>query len=653
MNLNNILTSGHSFTEGEYALKSKFILLNSLIFLSITVVFILTIVLVYHGKIFFAMANIFYILSGLYSIKLLRKNKTNQKYIIVVISLLSLLLVVIAISKYPSEEVRFVWFPAIIISSFFLGGKKLGYIVAFLSVLSIIMLEYLIDTGLNNYTTFLAIIIILFSTTIIALYERREFILKEELLSMNQYLEDKVKKEIQKRLAMYEKTHNQLQESAVKLEEQKNAFKNLAHYDTLTGLPNRLLFYDRLEKVIENAEKNDQKFSILFLDLDNFKEINDSFGHDVGDDLLKIVAEKFQNRISKSDLLARLGGDEFTLVVGGWRNTEHIASIADRLIHALSEPIYILGYEIYITVSVGISIYPDDGMDIATLLKHSDSAMYSAKNEGRNLYHFYKQIMTDQALERVTLETRMRKALENNEFIIYYQPIVNGVTSELIGLEALVRWQHPEKGLLTPDKFIHIAERTSIIIPLGEYVMNKVAGQVKDWHEKGFNPSYISINLSVNQLRHKKLLSNINNMLEKTNFRDDWLEFEITESYAMKNPEESIEVLNQIKALGVKLSIDDFGTGYSSLSHLKKLPVDKLKIDKAFISGLPYDLDDKILVATIVSLAENMNLKVVAEGVENEEQKKYLENIGCIYMQGYLFEKPVDYTIINKKYCKV
>ena len=560
---------------------------------------------------------------------------------------------VIAISKYPSEEVRFVWFPAIIISSFFLGGKKLGYIVAFLSILSILMLEYLIDTGLNNYTTFLAIIIILFSTTIIALYERREFILKEKLLSMNKDLEDKVKKEIQKRLAMYENTHNQLQQSAVKLEEQKNAFKNLAHYDTLTGLPNRLLFYDRLEKVIANAEKNDQKFSILFLDLDNFKEINDSFGHDVGDDLLKIVAEKFQNRISKTDLLARLGGDEFTLVVEGWRNTEQIASIADRLIHTLNEPIYILGHEIYITVSVGISVYPEDGMDIATLLKHSDSAMYSAKNEGRNLYHFYKQIMTDQALERVTLETKMRKALENNEFIIYYQPIVNGVTSELIGLEALVRWQDPEKGLLTPDKFIHIAERTSIIIPLGEYVMNKVASQVKDWHEKGFDPSYISINLSVNQLRHKKLLSNITNILEKTNFRDDWLEFEITESYAMKNPEESIEVLNQIKALGVKLSIDDFGTGYSSLSHLKKLPVDKLKIDKAFISDLHYDLDDKILVSTIVSLAENMNLKVIAEGVETKEQKKFLENIGCIYMQGYLFGKPVDFTTINKKYCKI
>lgn len=651
MNLENFLTSGHTLSDSEYELKSKLSLTNSLILLTIAVVFILATILLSSGKIFFAIANLIYVFLGLFGIYLLRRDKKFLRYIIPIIPILSIVLVITAMTKYPNEEIRIAWFHIIIVASFFLGGRKLGFSMSFLSVLSLMILEYVVNTSLNAYTLFLSIVIILLGTASIYLYERRESILKEELYDINNHLEDKVRQEIKKRTFIYEKANRKLEESAMMLEEQKNAFKNLAHFDTLTGLPNRLLFYDRLDKVIENAEKNDQKFSILFLDLDNFKEINDSFGHDVGDDLLKIVAEKFQNRISKSDLLARLGGDEFTLVVEGWRNIEQIASIADRLIHVLNEPIYILGYEIYITVSVGISIYPDDGMDIATLLKHSDSAMYSAKNEGRNLYHFYEQIMTDKALERVTLETRMRKALENNEFIIYYQPIVNGVTSELIGLEALVRWQHPEKGLLTPDKFIHIAERTSIIIPLGEYVMNKVASQVKDWHEKGFNPSYISINLSVNQLRHKKLLSNINNILEKTNFRDDWLEFEITESYAMKNPEESIEILNQIKALGVKLSIDDFGTGYSSLSHLKKLPVDKLKIDKAFIGGLPHDLDDKILVATIVSLAENMNLKVVAEGVENEEQKKYLENIGCIYMQGYLFEKPVDYKIINKKYC--
>lgn len=651
MNLKNFLTSGHTLSDSEYELKSKLSLTNSLILLTITVVFILATILLSSGKIFFAVANLIYVFLGLFGIYLLRRDKKILRYIIPIIPILSIVLVITAMAKYPNEEIRIAWFHIIIVASFFLGGRKLGFSMSFLSVLSLMILEYVVNTSLNAYTLFLSMVIILLGTASIYLYERRESILKEELYDINNNLEDKVRQEIKKRTFIYEKANRKLEESAMMLEEQKNAFKNLAHFDTLTGLPNRLLFYDRLDKVIENAEKNDQKFSILFLDLDNFKEINDSFGHDVGDDLLKIVAEKFQNRISKSDLLARLGGDEFTLVIEGWRNIEQVASVADRLIHVLNEPIYILGYEIYITVSVGISIYPDDGMDIATLLKHSDSAMYSAKNEGRNLYHFYEQIMTDKALERVTLETRMRKALENNEFIIYYQPIVNGVTSELIGLEALVRWQHPEKGLLTPDKFIHIAERTSIIIPLGEYVMNKVASQVKDWHEKGFNPSYISINLSVNQLRHKKLLSNINNMLEKTNFRDDWLEFEITESYAMKNPEESIEILNQIKTLGVKLSIDDFGTGYSSLSHLKKLPVDKLKIDKAFIGGLPHDLDDKILVATIVSLAENMNLKVVAEGVENEEQKKYLENIGCIYMQGYLFEKPVDYKIINKKYC--
>lgn len=653
MRLNDILTSGHQFTENEHVLKSKFILLNSLIILSITVVFILTIVLVTDEKIFFAAINTIYILSGLYSIQLLRKNKTNQKYIIVIFSLLSLLVVVIAISVYPNEEVRILWFPAIIISSFFLGGKRLGYIISLLSVVSILMLEYFIDTGLNDYTTFLAIIIIVFSTSIIALYERREYILKEELLNLNKYLEDKVKTEIKKRLVMYENTNKQLQKSANELEEQKNAFKNLAHYDTLTGLPNRHLLYVKLGKMIQDAEKNGNQFAILFLDLDNFKEINDSFGHDVGDDILKIVSEKFKNRISRFDFLARLGGDEFTLILECLKNTEHIASVAERLIEAMNVPIYIHGHEIYLTVSIGISVYPDDGKDIATLLKCADSAMYSAKKEGCNLYHFYKKNMTHEAFERLTRETQMRKALDNNEFVVYYQPILNALNGELIGLETLVRWNHPNEGLLTPDKFIHIAERTSIIVALGEYIIDKVARDFRLWHEKGFNPPYISVNLSINQLRDVMFVSKVKDLLEKTDIRDGWLEFEITESYAMENPVESIKVLNQIKMLGVKLSIDDFGTGYSSLSHLKKLPVYKLKIDMSFIQDILEDEDDRILVSTIISLAKSMNLEVVAEGVETEGQKKYLEEIGCVYMQGYFFDKAISFEEIYEKYCIV
>jgi len=651
MTLDNFLTSGHDFTDSEYELKSKLALTNSLILLTITVVFILAAILLSSGKIFFAIANLIYVFLGLFGLYLLRKNKKILRYIIPIIPLLSIILVITAMAKYPNEEVRIAWFHIIIIASFFLGGRKLGYSMALLSVLSIGALEYVVDTSLNSYTLFLGIVIILLGTASVYLYEHREFILKQKLYDINNHLEDKVRQEITKRTLIYEKTNTQLQKSAMMLEEQKNAFKNLAHYDALTGLPNRLLFYDKLEHVMENSKKDDHKFSILFIDLDDFKEINDSFGHDIGDNVLTIVAERFENRISKNDLLARLGGDEFTLILEGWKHADHIAAVSERLIEAMNQPIYIMGHEIYITVSIGISIYPDDGTDIATLLKYADSAMYSAKQDGSNLYHFYTQDMTSKALERVTLETRMRKALEKDEFVVYYQPIVNGSTGELIGLETLVRWAHPEKGLLTPDKFIHVAERTSIIVPLGEYIIEKVATHLKSWHKQGFDPGYISINLSINQLRDKKLISGIKDILEKTNFRDNWLEFEITESYAMKNPEESIKVLNQIKALGIKFSIDDFGTGYSSLSHLKKLPVYKLKIDKSFIQDLPYEEDDRTIVSTIISLAKNMNLDVIAEGVETEEQKNYLEQIGCVNMQGYFFDKAISLEEINKKYC--
>lgn len=650
MNLDNFLTSGHNFSDDEYDIKSKFILLNSMIVVTFLAISGLTTMLFLNDEIFFALINCFYLLMGIISLIILRSKKENYKKVIPLISFFSIPLVIIALLQYPEEQIRIAWFLIIIIASFFLGGRKLGFIVAFTSLLTVTLLYYYSDVMLSQYTFPLSLVILLLSTVVIDLYEKRETLARERLKDINNSLEIKVKEETKKRISIYEHSNLKLQSSAKLLEEQKNAFKNLAHFDALTGLPNRLLFYDRLEVVMSNAKNNNSEFSILFLDLDNFKEINDSFGHDVGDNVLKIVAARFKNRISKTDLLARLGGDEFTLMFEGWRHLDHIIGVAERLIDSLNEPIFILGHEIYITVSVGISVYPKDGVDIATLLKHADSAMYSAKNEGRNLYHFYKQDMTDQSLERLTLETRMRKALENNEFVVYYQPILNSITGELIGLETLVRWDHPEKGLLTPDKFIHVAERTSIIIPLGEYIIEKVATHLKLWHEKGFDPPYISINLSITQLRHKKLISGIKDILEKTNFRDHWLEFEITESYAMKNPDESIAVLDKIKALGVKFSIDDFGTGYSSLSHLKKLPVYKLKIDKSFIQDLPDDEDDRTLVSTIASLAKNMNLEIIAEGVETQAQRTFLEQIGCSKMQGYLFAKPLSVAQIESQF---
>jgi len=650
MNLDNFLTSGHDFNNDEYRDKSKFILINSAILIILVFISVLTIFLLQKEKYMFSFANVIYIFLGILGLFALRQNRKNYQIVINTFAFSSLILIVVAIIINPTEQVRIAWFIDVIIISFFLNGKKLGFIISFLSLMIIVVLNIYLDMEfLQGYTFVLAIFIVSLSIVLINLYEHRERIARKRLNDMNMSLELRVKEEIKKRITIYEESNSELKKSAKKLYDQKNAYKNLAHYDTLTGLPNRILFYDRLEDAILNAEQNNSKFVILFFDLDNFKEINDSFGHDSGDDVLKIIAKRFKNKIGKLGSLARLGGDEFTLLMEECDDISKIGNMSENLIEVLNEPIYILEHELYVTVSIGISLYPNDGKDMATLLKHADSAMYSAKKNGCNLYHFYKQEMTNQALERVTLETRMRKALDNDEFIVYYQPIVNGRTGELIGLEALVRWLHPENGLLTPDKFIHFAESTSIIVPLGERVLEIVSTQIKSWNSIGFNPN-VSVNLSINQLRHKSLIPFIKSILAQITFRSNWLEFEITEGYAMQKPEQSIAVLNQIKALGVKLSIDDFGTGYSSLSHLKKLPVDKLKIDKSFIGDLPNDEDDKVLVTTIISMAKSMNLDVVAEGVETEQQREFLERIDCIKMQGYLFSKPISRDDISKKY---
>jgi len=651
MNLNNFLTSGHAFGDNEYELKSKFILMNSAIAIILLFIMGLTFILFIRGDLNLAISNVIYIFFGLFSLYFIRRKKNHYKIIIPLIPVISIGLLTVAIIEYPMEHVRISWFLVIIIFAFFIGGSKLGFLTSIASILSILSIDYFIDMGLNTYTRILIMAIIFLGSILVNFYEKRELFTKRKLYILNENLEKSIKVEISKRLSIYEKSNVKLQNSAKMLEEQKDAYKYLAHYDILTGLSNRILFYDKLEQAIYHAKQTQTKLAVLFLDLDNFKEINDSFGHNAGDDVLKIIAERFKNKIDKPDSLARLGGDEFTVLLEGCEDNNVIGNISENLIEVLNEPIYILEHELYVTVSIGVSVYPDDGKDVATLLKHADSAMYSAKKNGCNLYHFYKQEMTNQALERVTLETKMRNALDNDEFIVYYQPMVNGRTGELIGLEALVRWQHPEKGFLTPDKFIHFAESTSIIVPLGERVLEIVSAQVRSWHSLSFNP-FISVNLSINQLRHKSLIPFIKNILEQTKFRSNWLEFEITEGYAMQNPEQSIAVLNEIKALGVKLSIDDFGTGYSSLAHLKKLPVDKLKIDKSFISDLPEDEDDKALVAAVVSMAKNMNLDVIAEGVETEAQKIFLQNIGCMKMQGYFFEKPISVQRIDEIYIK-
>ena len=355
----------------------------------------------------------------------------------------------------------------------------------------------------------------------------------------------------------------------------------------------------------------------------------------------------------QSDTLARLGGDEFTLLLEDLHDVSDVGNIAKNLIDVISETIYIVNHELYVSVSIGISMYPDDGTDMDALLKYADAAMYSAKKEGPNLSHFYKKEMTAKSLERLRLETSMRQALDNDEFVLHYQPVISSRENKLIGVEALVRWQHPQEGLLFPAHFIDVAESSSLIVPLGEKVLRKAAKQLELWHEKGFDPEFMSVNLSVKQLHHQSLIPLISDVLKSIRFRTSWLELEITESYTMQKPKEAIKLLKQIRRLGVKFSIDDFGTGYSSLAYLKKLPVNKLKIDRSFIKDIPRNKGDKALVSAIVSMSKSMHLDVVAEGVENKEQKDFLESIGCDKIQGYYFAKPMPANEIEKKYFKL
>ncbi len=491
----------------------------------------------------------------------------------------------------------------------------------------------------------LTIIILFLGSTVVYLYEIRQEDVAKRLHAINMNLELRVRVETEKRMNIYEK-------SARELEKQKNSYRRLAFYDTLTGLPNRVLFSDRLKHSIDINKRNKRKVAVMFLDLDDFKEINDSLGHHVGDEILKIIAKRLEAKIRKSDTLARLGGDEFTLLLEEIVDPSKIGEISQSLVEAVSKPIDIKSHRLHVSVSVGISIYPDDGTSAEDLLKYADTAMYSAKKEGSNLSHFYKKEMTEKSLERLTLETSIRRGLENNEFVVYYQPIMSSSRNNLIGLEALVRWQHPQRGLLTPAHFIEVAESSTLIVQLGEYVLRSVAKQFSLWHSQGFHPGFLAVNLSVKQLRHHTLLPLLFEILESISFCTSWLELEITEGYTMQKPEEAIKLLKQIRKLGIRLSIDDFGTGYSSLSYLKKLPVNKLKIDRSFIKDIPRHKGDMVLVSAIVAMSKSMHLEVVAEGVETQEQRDFLDSVGCDKLQGYYFSKPMSVDGVEKKYLK-
>ncbi|QWR77314.1 sensor domain-containing protein [Candidatus Magnetomonas plexicatena] len=415
----------------------------------------------------------------------------------------------------------------------------------------------------------------------------------------------------------------------------------LAHFDSLTDLPNRTLFYDRLSHTLGHSRRYNQMFALLFLDLDGFKHINDTLGHDMGDLLLKKIAKKLPDCVRDTDTVAHVGGDEFVVILPFIKKVQDAAMVAEKIIETISEPFSLDGHECFAGASIGISIYPSDGDDIDTLLKNSDIAMYQAKDKGRNNYQFFNSDMNVKALRRLKLENNLRKALERNEFVLYYQPKINLATGKICAAEALIRWINPQHGVISPVEFIPLAEETGLIIPIGEWVLRTACMESIAWQKAGYPPIVIAVNLSAKQFNSENLMKTIEDILDETQLTPELLELELTESIVMGDAEKAIKVLRNVRDKGIHVAIDDFGMGYSSLSYLKRFPICRLKIDRSFVRDITTDPDDEAISRAIIAMSHSLKLDVTAEGVETLEQLEFLRALKCDEAQGFLFSKPL------------
>lgn len=427
--------------------------------------------------------------------------------------------------------------------------------------------------------------------------------------------------------------------------ERKRAEMNLqrlAHYDSLTGLANRTLFHNRLEHALANASRRQNSVGLMVLDLDRFKTVNDTLGHQAGDRLLVLAAQRLQSCVRDSDTIARLGGDEFTIILEHLSDGSEPKLVAKKIIDAMASPFMLEGQDVYVTPSIGITLYPQDDDNVDGLLKNADAAMYQVKANGRNGFQFFTAGMNELAVQRIRIEAGLRQALERSEFVLHYQPKVNLQSERLQGVEALVRWQTQDAGMISPGEFIPIAEDTGLIIPIGEWVLRAGLLQMRSWLGSGLPVQRLAVNICSRQFRQSDVVAMVAAALSESGLGGEHLEVEITESVLMEDTEATINTLNGLKALGVRISVDDFGTGYSSLNYLKRFPIDTLKIDRSFVSDIPNDPDDAIITTAIIGLAHNLRRSVIAEGVETREQLHFLRENKCDEAQGFLFSKPLN-----------
>jgi predicted signal transduction protein with EAL and GGDEF domain len=448
-------------------------------------------------------------------------------------------------------------------------------------------------------------------------------------------------------------------QDVTELKEAEQRIRYLAYYDPTTGLPNRQAFMELLQQALSHARRHHGQLAVLTLDLDQFKRINDSLGHAAGNELLIAAAKRLAEAVRAEDWLARsdrdagtsgrlhetvarLDGDEFSLLITELVHFHDAAKVARRLLEELRKPFRIDTAEMFITASIGLALYPLDGDDAQTLVKNAGAAMHFAKEQGRDNYQFYSRAMNATALEKLSIESQLRKALDRGEFLLHYQPKIRASTGAIVGLEALIRWRHPELGMVPPAQFIPVAEETGLIVPIGDWVLREASRQNQSWRAQGFPPIHVSVNIASPHFRQDGLIDSVAEALRASRIDPALLELEVTESMLMRNVDATLETLSRLKHMGVRLAIDDFGTGYSSLSYLKRFPLDTLKIDRSFIKDLPRDAEDAAIAKAIIAMAHSLKLAVVAEGVETPEQLAFLQQHGCDVVQGYLFSRPVS-----------
>ena len=424
------------------------------------------------------------------------------------------------------------------------------------------------------------------------------------------------------------------------LKAQQKRIYNLAYYDSTTNLPNRLYFSEELEEIISNL-KDGEILAVLYLDLDRFKHINDTLGHTIGDKVLKLVGERLKSEINEDIVLAKATGDSYIIAIKDIKSEDEVLKFTKKLINDFKEPILVEDYKLYLTISIGIAIYPEAGKDSISLIKNAEVALYKVKDMGGNSYFKYNEKIGEQEYINLTTLNELREAVNNNEFVLYYQPKIDIKTKEIIGMEALIRWQNPKKGLIFPDKFIPLAEDTGLIFPIGEWVLKEACRQNKEWIDKGYKPRKISVNISARQFQYYNFLDTVSNVLKETGLEPKYLGLEITESVAISDIEYTIDALRALKELGVSIIMDDFGTGYSSLNYLKEMSIDEIKIDRGFVSDMEINEKNRAIASTIILLAKQFNILITAEGVELKEQLEILEGLGCDKAQGYYFSKPI------------